>query len=242
MASLAFLLLGAAVSFVASVDPLEALTQKARRLQQVTVAPMTAECASACPDMQSAHDEMECLASKGSQEVFTGTVGLFCSHKSAFTCAAGQSACSSVLGDNLDVAASLDCLCSGCPKSGHMYSDLITVTILALQSMQGQTIDMGTFYTAACPMIGAIKCMESSSLCTSYLEGEGSTLTGIVNYADECTSQGYLTDYNQDYTYTPPPECASEASEASAASAASGLVGLNLLFLTFSLLFLSIHE
>ena len=241
MASLACLLLAAAASLVASVDPLEAWTQKARRLQQVTVRPMTAECASACPDMQSAYEEMECLASKGSQEVFTGTVGLFCSHKSAFTCAAGQSACSSVLGDNLDVAASLDCLCSGCPSSGHMYSDLITVTILTLQSMQGQTTDMGTFYPAACPMIGTIKCMESSSLCTSYLEGEGSFLTGIANYADECTSQGYLTAYNQDYTYTP-PECASEASEANAASAASGLVGLNLLFLTFSLLFLSIHK
>lgn len=236
MASLAFLLLGAAVSFVASVDPLEALTQKARRLQEVTLAPMTAECASACPDMQSAYDEVECLESKGLQEAFEGTVGLFCSHKSAFTCAAGQSACSSVLGNNLDVAASLDCFCSGgCPKSGYMYSDLITATILALQSMQGQTIDMGAFYTAACPTIGTIKCMESSSLCTSYLEGEGSTLTGIKNYADECTSQGYPIDYTKNYTYTP-PECASEA------SAASGLVGLNLLFLTFSLLFLSIHK
>ena len=71
MASMAFLLLGAAVSFVASVDPtlqLEALTQKARRMQELTLVPLPAGCASACPDFQSAYDEMECLASKGAEE------------------------------------------------------------------------------------------------------------------------------------------------------------------------------
>ena len=100
MASLAFLLLGAPVSFVASVDPLEAWTQKARQLQELqnlSFAPITAGCASACPDIQSAYDEMECLVSKGTQEVLKGYAGLFCSHKSAITCAQAQSACSSVL-------------------------------------------------------------------------------------------------------------------------------------------------
>eukprot|EP00434_Breviolum_minutum_P019448 symbB.v1.2.017151.t1/scaffold1331.1/size125086/5 len=234
MASLAFLLLGAAASFVASVDPLEALTQKARQLQEITtlLAPMTAECASACPDMQSAYDEMECLVSKGTQEVLTGTVGLFCSHKSAFTCAAAQSACGSVLGNSLKDATWLDCWCSECPKSGHMSSDIATVAALTVQVLQGQTIDMGTFYTAACPLIGTVSCMESSSSCTSYLESQP-TVTGMKNHADECTSNGYATEYTQPYTYG---GCASEA------SAASGLVGLNLLFLTFSLLLLSIHK
>jgi len=80
MASMAFLLLGAAVSFVASVDPtlqLEAFTQKARRMQELTLLPLPAGCASACPDFQSAYDEMECLASKGEEEYFKGTAGLF---------------------------------------------------------------------------------------------------------------------------------------------------------------------
>jgi len=234
---MAFLLLGAAVSFVASMDPtleLEALTQKARRMQELTLVPLPAGCASACPDMQSAYDEMACLGSKGAEEFMKGTVGLMCKYKSAFTCAAAQSACASVLGDNQNLAGSLDCLC-GCPNSGKMYADLITAMILAVQQMQGQTIDMGAFYTAACPMIGTLNCMESSSVCTSYLESQGATMTGMKDSADECTSNGYATDYNQVYTYTP-PQCGNEA------SAASGLVGLNLLFLTFSLLFLSIHE
>ena len=117
-----------------------------------------------------------------------------------------------------------------------MYEDLITALVLAVQQSQGQTIDMGAFYTAACPMTGPLKCIESSSLCTSYLQtSQGTSLAAFENYEDECTSQGYELDYNQNYTYTP-PQCGNEA------SAASGLVGLNLLFLTFSLLLLSIHE
>ena len=68
MASLAFLLLGAPVSFVASVDPLEAWTPKARQLQELqelSFAPVTAGCASACPDMQSAYDKWSALYQKG---------------------------------------------------------------------------------------------------------------------------------------------------------------------------------
>ena len=236
MASLAFLLLGAPVSFVASVDPLEAWTQKARQLQELqnlSFAPITAGCASACPDIQSAYDEMECLVSKGTQEVLKGYAGLFCSHKSAITCAQAQSACSSVLVNYPNTAASLDCICSECPKIGHAFSDLPTVLALLGQSMQGQTIDEGAYYTLLCPMIGPAQCMASSSLCTSYLEAEGSTVPDVKLVVDYCTSEGYPTNYNQDYTYG---GCASEA------SAASGLVGLNLLFLTFSLLFLSIHK
>ena len=60
-------------------------------------------------------------------------------------------------------------------------------------------------------------------------------MTGFENYEAECTSRGYALDYTQNYTYTP-PQCGNEV------SAASGLVGLNLLFLTFSLVLLSIHE
>jgi len=235
MASMAFLLLGATVSFVASVDPtlqLEALTQKARRMQELTLLPLPAGCASACPDFQSAYDEMECLASKGAEEYLKETLGLFCSHKSAFTCAATQSACGSFLGNSQDLAESLDCFC-GCPNSGKMYADFVTALLLAVQQTQGQTIDEGAYYTLLCPMIGPVQCMASSSLCTSYLEAEGSTMPDVKLVVDYCTSQGYPTNYNQDYTYG---GCASEA------SAASGLVGLNLLFLTFSLLFLSIHK
>ena len=180
---------------------------------------------------------MECLASKGEQEYFKGTAGLFCSHKSAFTCAAAQTACGSLFGDTdtQDLAESLDCIC-GCPNTGKMYEDLITALVLAVQQSQGQTIDMGAFYHAACPMTGPLKCIESSSLCTGYLQtSQGTSLTAFENYEDECKSQDYKLDYNQNYTYTP-PQCGIEA------SAASGLVGLNLLFLTFSLLLLSIHE
>ena len=238
MASMAFLLLGAAASLVASVDPtlqLEALTQKARRMQELTLVPLPAACASACPDFQSAYDEMECLASKGAEEYLKETLGLFCSHKSAFTCAATQSACGSLLGDTQDLAGSLDCFC-GCPNSGKMYADFVTALVIAIQQMNGQTIDEAAFYTAACPMTGPLKCIESSSLCTSYLQtSQGASMTGFENYEAECTSRGYALDYTQNYTYTP-PQCGNEA------SAASGLVGLNLLFLTFSLLCVSIHE
>ena len=248
MASMAFLLLGAAVSFVASVDPLEALTQKARQLQELgtptPLTPLTAACASACPDMQSAYEEMECVWPKEDQEVLTATIGLFCRHKSAITCAEKQSACSAdkvlngpqlgTINDGI-LTTALDCWCGGCPNFGHLYKDLITASQLSVQIARGQTTDMGPFYTAVCPMIGVVECMSSHSMCTAYLASrEGAALTGIKkNYTDTCTSGGYSTQYSQTYTYG---GCASEA------SAASGLVGLNLLFWTFSLLFLSIHK
>jgi len=236
---MAFLLLGAAVSFVASVDPLEALTQKARQLQELgALTPLTAGCASACPDMQSAYEDMECAWSKGAQEVVAGTVGLFCNHKSALDCATKQSACAAdLLGTSAGFMTALDCYCGGCPNFGHLYSDLAAATQLSVQIAQGQTSDMGTFYTLVCPMLGVVDCMSSHSMCTAYLASqEGAALTSMkTSYTDVCTSGGYSTQYSETYNYTT-PECANEA------SAASGLVGLNLLFLTFSLLCLSIHE
>ena len=238
MASMAFLLLGAAVSFVASVDPLEALTQKARQLQELgALTPLTAGCASACPSMQSAYEDMECVWSKGAQEVITATVGLFCDHKSAITCATQQSACAAdLLGTTPGFLTALDCYCGGCPNFGHLWSNLATASQLSIQIAQGQTTDTGPFYTAVCPMLGVVDCMSSHSMCTAYLASqEGAALTGMKTYTDACTSGGYSTQYSETYNYTA-PECANEA------SAASGLVGLNLLFLTFSLLCLSIHE